>query len=406
MNNYTGLEYLYIDIAGQFGHDKWDFEPRIEWTKKHEGQLESMITKADDPFRFAAAVIALRDTQKGVETGHLCGLDACASGMQVMSAVTGDPIGALNTGLTSQHRQDVYLTTTQKMNSLLGSTNAWSRDIVKPATMTFYYGSRAEPRNAFGEDTPELKAFYAAQKEIAPGAYHLMSTLLETWQPYAEKHSWTMPDGFTVHNTVTRLHDTKVEVDELDHTTFIYRHEVNAGTKSGLANAANIVHSIDGFVNRELCYRCNHDDLLYVAKYYIELELRYRKAHVRDFHSNAPRIERLWEEHKFLSLTGCEHVNSNTVMHFSTHYLCALLELIEDTIQHIQFDLATVHDEFKAHANNMDRVRQVYIEIFAELAESNILNTILEELTGEPSNIQPIDPNLGDKIRLGNYALA
>jgi hypothetical protein len=409
--NYTGLEYLQIDIASQFGLDKLNFEPRIAWCVKNEPQLEALIPKADDPFRYAAAVIAYRDTKAGKPTGHLVGLDACASGMQIMSAITGCPTGASNTGLTGQSRKDVYTIGTKVMNDVLvknGFTGtSQPRSIVKPATMTLYYGSKAEPRNAFGEGTVELTAFYKAQSIVAPGAFELISTLIGTWQPYAEEHRWTMPDNFHVRNKVTVLRDTKIEVDELDHACFVYRHEANAGTKAGLANAANVVHSIDGFVNRELCYRCNHDHLLPIARGLIinELDARAKRTFL-PYQGDIPVIEQLAKRHNFISLSGIEYITARTVHKFGSKYLRDMLNLIDDTIMNAAFEVITVHDEFKAHANNMNRVRKVYIEIFAELAESTILNAILSELTGEVYTIQPIDPNLGDKIRLGNYAIA
>ena len=45
MINYTGKEYLMIDIASQYGLDKKNFEPRIEWVQWHEDNLEKFIDR-------------------------------------------------------------------------------------------------------------------------------------------------------------------------------------------------------------------------------------------------------------------------------------------------------------------------------------------------------------------------
>lgn len=37
--------------------------------------------------------------------------------------------------------------------------------------------------------------------------------------------------------------EARIEVDELDHATFTYYYYENEGSKTGLSNAANVVHS-------------------------------------------------------------------------------------------------------------------------------------------------------------------
>jgi DNA-directed RNA polymerase len=49
--------------------------------------------------------------------------------------------------------------------------------------------------------------------------------------------------------------DKKIEVDELGHSTFTFRAEVNQPMKKGLSLAANVVHSIDGWIVREMYKR-------------------------------------------------------------------------------------------------------------------------------------------------------
>jgi len=54
----------------------------------------------------------------------------------------------------------------------------------------------------------------------------------------------------------------------------------------------------------------------------------------------------------------------------------------------------------------MNHVRQKYIDIMAEIADSNILNILLSEITGEDMKVQKACSNLGSLIRLGEYALS
>jgi hypothetical protein len=302
---------------------------------------------------------------------------------------------------------DLYTITTEVMDDVLKldgiSAVPPPRKIVKPAVMTFFYGSKEKPKEAFGEDTDELWAFYEALKVVAPEAYKLMPILIDTWQPYATEHCWTMPDGFRVRNKVTVMKDTKIEVDELEHATFKYRHEAVEGLEEGLANAANVVHSIDGFVNRELCRRCNFDPTqLKRARKMLEFGIHtYQKSGAL-----CNRTELFYREHGFMTLAYIDHINHQNVASFSLDFLQDLWELVNETLTHHSIEVVSVHDEFKCHPNNMNRVRQVYIEVFAELAEANLLNTILTELTGEKYNLVKASDDLGDEIRLGNYAIS
>ena len=301
MITYTGLEYLKIDIANARGLDKLSFSKRIAWVDNIEASddvmLEEYAEHADDSYLYMSAVMAFRKAQQGLPTGHVVALDACASGVSIMSTVMGCKLGCKNTGMIGEIRQDFYSNVTGTMNNILdGSSVTIDRDDAKKASMCFFYGSKAEPKNVFGDGTEELSAFFVAQEACAPGAMVLMDELLGSWQPYTLNHSWTLPDGFEVIAPVLQKKESKIEIDELDHASIQYRYEVNEGTEQGLSTAANTIHSIDGFVVRELCRRCNYDrSKLLTTKNLLEIECP-------EIVCKRPKIERLAKEHKFISL--------------------------------------------------------------------------------------------------------
>lgn len=217
MIKYSGYQYLCIDIANQYGLDKELFETRIQWTQDHLGELESLSDKADYQPLYKKAVMALRKAQVGIPTGHLVAVDAVCSGVQLMSVLTGCIAGATSTGLVNPNeRADAYSKLTEVMEGILGGKVHISRDDAKRALMTSFYGSKAEPKKLFGEDTPELDAFYAAANKIAPGAWELLQDLLGSWKPGALKHEWKMPDGFDVKVKVMVKKELRIEVDELN----------------------------------------------------------------------------------------------------------------------------------------------------------------------------------------------
>ena len=135
INKYTPLEYIKIDIANHYGLDREQFEFRIKWVDDNHGNLETLEADAKDKYRYAAAVLALREVEAGKPTGHLVGLDACASGPQIMSALMRDAIGAENTSLIGKDRNCVYVKTTKAMNALLTTARQFSRETIKYVLM-------------------------------------------------------------------------------------------------------------------------------------------------------------------------------------------------------------------------------------------------------------------------------
>ena len=120
MKTYSGFEYLCIDVANQFGLDKKLFEERIEWAQTNIDKLEELAAQAETKPLYHKAVMAIRKVQQGLPTGHMVGLDASCSGIQIMSAMTGCWAGAEATNLVDpDKRNDAYSMCTENMNQAL-----------------------------------------------------------------------------------------------------------------------------------------------------------------------------------------------------------------------------------------------------------------------------------------------
>lgn len=326
--NFSGLEYVKIDIANHFGLDKLTFKQRIAWVDKNKKDLRSIAPEAKNMPRYIAGVIALEDALVDKPSGHLVGLDAASSCCQIMAVLIGCETTARNTGLIGNKRNDLYTKTTEKMSELLGKKVEITRELVKSAQVPCFYGSKRKPRLVFGKNTPEYYAFYEAQEIVAPGAVEIMKLIQKCWQPYADTHEWVMPDGFHVIVPVVESFVGKVEVDEADHLTFQYQTDAICGAEQGISLLANVIQSCDGYVAREMVRRC-------------------------------------------------------------------------------PFDMISVHDEFMAHPNNMNYVRTVYMDIMAEIAESDLLKSMLSQITKNDNLIIKKHSNkLGNMIREGNYAIS
>lgn len=417
MQSFTGFEYLLIDAANNagLGLDKVTFPKRIEWALENLNGLEGLYTARQWKERplYIKAVQAIRKAQRGEATGHLVGLDAICSGMQIMSATTGCVAGATATGLVDQDRRaDAYTDCTVVMNQVLRSAIQIPREKVKDAMMPHYYGSKAEPKKLFGEDSPELQAFYRATYIIAPGASLLLGALLDSWQPWALAHSWTLPDGGYVRvKVMQKVEDCRIEIDELGHSTFTYEYYVNQGEARGVKNAANVVHSIDAYVLRCMVRRCSYNAaLITMSKDLITAELLTGNSRIGcDLTQLSPAAAKYMASYAANGMVDpviLEYLTPADLTLLPTGYLRKMNTILDSMLAHKPFDLVTIHDQFSAHPNNLNHVRYHYKEILADLAESEILSDILSQIHGvKGGKYKKLSNNLGQTIRQSNYAL-
>ena len=175
MNTFTGYEYLLIDIANKMGLDKISWQDRIKWTMNNKEILEKLSDDADEPILYSKAVRALRTVDKGEETNHIMALNCTASGLQIMAVLTGCSITARNVNLINTgKRKDIY---TKVADIMLEEGLEYTRDELKPVTMCVFYGSKAKPKELFGEDTPELGLFYDIMHGELPGGMKAMGLM-------------------------------------------------------------------------------------------------------------------------------------------------------------------------------------------------------------------------------------
>lgn len=415
---FTGWEYMLIDLANQYGHglDKKLFEERIKWATDNLQGLETLAAQAENYPLFMKGLLTLRKVQKGEPTGHLIGFDATCSGIQIMSALTGCVAGATATGLVDPNRRaDAYTDLSTIMQQILGPGFHVIRSEAKQALMTVFYGSKKEPIKIFGKDTPELAAFYQAAQTLAPGAWSLLQDLLKSWQPWALSHRWVLPDGFDARIKVMTDKEMRISVAELGGRSFTYNYYENEGTERGLSNAANVVHSIDAYILRCVHRRSNYDEVVvHAARRGIYGELEARKAG-----GNRLAVASGYTPEKVL--TYMEHyirsgiadivilpylVAGEAYGWLDTKHLEGLLAIIESMVVHHPFEVVTIHDEYKCHPNNMNHLRQHYINVLAELADSDLLSDILSQIHGKKGTFRKLSTNLSALIRQSNYALS
>ena len=362
MQEFTGFEYLLIDAANQYGLDKENFESRLIWAKSNFDQLELLIPDCPAKTRpaFEKAVQVIRKAVKGEAIGHRVGFDAICSGMQLMSAMTNCLSGATATGLVEPDRRpNAYTEVADAMaHHLQGTQVIVDAADVKQAVMTSLYGSKAVPRRLFGDPdpeappTPELKAFYSALQDVAPGASMLMDDLLSVWQPFALKHEWVLPDGHLASVKVMEKVSKRLRIDELNGSSFTYEWYENCGTESGLSLVANVTHSVDAYVLRSLVRRCMYDpsqlDYFY-DRLLTELVRRelggQQKTSFNPVRKETKELMTRFMETQVVDVLILDYIKGNEICLLDEHHITVLLRTIREMKRHAPFEIISVHDE-------------------------------------------------------------
>lgn len=407
MNKYTPIEYIMIQVANSFGKDKLLFEERIEWVKTNGKKLRTLANEADDKAQYIRAVLELERVLNGQKFTNLpIGLDATASGLQILSILSGCVTTGSQVGLVIPNKRcDVYTALGNYMNEYLPEDKQivlsgtpregqFTRGDLKQPLMTHFYFSKEQPKKVFGDATVELVAFYKAVEQMAPGANALMHDIYGAVRKEATEYKWTLPDGHTAFTRVFVEKDFKVELEELKNrsgnsSTFTHRMHVNASNERDVALVANVVHSVDGFLVREMQGRMNHN--------------KKQLLKVLDVTAGCKVTNR----DEMVSIYEAEHL-LNGKTQYTDNTLGLLREVIESVIENPSAPMTSVHDQFNTVAPFCNQMRQYYIDICAQMAESNMIQNILRELYFNPNLRYVKEGNhleLVKAIRNSNYSI-
>lgn len=240
MQTFSATQYLQIDIASNFGLDKKDWDERLAWFAQNEANLEELVRQADEPALFYAGLTAYRAMEKGEPIGYPISLDATASGMQILSCLTGDRAAAeLCNVVDTEHRRDPYTIIYEIMTERMGEASKISRENTKQAIMTSLYGSVAMPKQVFG-DGALYYMFLAVMGEQAPAVWELNQVMLDIWDPTVLSHDWVMPDNFHVH---IKVMDQQREIIHFLNEPYEVSKRINRPVEGGRSLGANLTHS-------------------------------------------------------------------------------------------------------------------------------------------------------------------
>lgn len=396
---FSGREYLKIDIANNFGLDKEDWDVRIAWFDENEGNLDNLLKKAEEPALFYAGVCAWKKAMAGEISGYPISLDATSSGIQLLACLTGDRKAAsLCNVVDTGHRKDAYTGLYQSMLDRVGEGGKINRKDTKKAIMTAFYNSTAMPKRIFGEGAL-LEAFYATMKAEAPGAWELTETMLAIWDNEALLNAWVMPDNFHVR--------VKVMGQVTDYVNFLNEpfevsYSVNQPIESGRSLGANVIHSLDGMLVREMTRRCDYDPEKLVKIERWMNECRGGTSRSREEDKIIMRLAELHRESGFLSARVLAYVDPANMGHLDREALSSLVQSLPAK----PFKLLSVHDCFRVLPNYGNDLRRQYNRLLSEVAKSDMLAFMISQIVKRRITVTKLDPELHLDILEANYALS
>jgi hypothetical protein len=399
MQLFTGKEYLKIDIANNFGLDKQSWADRIAWFDSNKDRLHSLVPQAEEPALFYAGVLAWEKAEAGQASGYPISLDATCSGIQILAALCCDRDAAkLCNVVDTGAREDAYTAIYKEMVTTIGDSAKIDRKQTKQAIMTSFYGYNAVPKNVFGEGEL-LSTFYQTMQERAPGAWEVNQTMLAIWDPTALVNEWVLPDNFHVKVKVTgQVRETVHFLNE----PFEVCYQANMPIKGGRSLGANMVHSVDGMIVREMQRRCHHDPAkIAELSRLFDIGVRGRSSH----REQDKLVKILWDhywESGFLSARILDYLDIDNLGLVGAKEIERLIA----SLPRKPFEIISIHDCFRCLPNHGNDLRRQYNHMLAEIAESSLLSYIVSQICKRPIQAGKLDPSMPADIRNTNYALS
>ncbi|WP_289055185.1 DNA-directed RNA polymerase [Carboxylicivirga marina] len=363
-----GLEWAFSYLAALYGMDKLSFSERVVEGKKI---LYADFGQADEPYQFLAFRSEVKKSLQ--DPNHLfkgrVHLDACASGTQFISALTGDREGLLLTNVLPSHnvkgeliRKDIY----QKLADFVKSE--FESDLLlgvpdgslHPADIDFLnFAIKAinEHGRAMGKEVIMTGNYNATKRGIIKGVMGILRDV--------------EPDIELEDEEDVSIYDIS---DDMRCFTALAMYEAGESVLRGVVALKKHLNKViggevvewelsDGFVAKNgvkstkkiKCFlRLNKDT--YTAIYNI---------YSKDEKKNDKRSTRTSLVPNFIhSLDAC---------------------LLRMVAKRCHFDMSVIHDSFGCHPNNVDKMLQITKECFVEIIESDPIR----QLTGE--SFEPID---------------
>lgn len=432
VTEFDEMEYLLIGLANNYGLDEdgnsleaQTFEQRILWSLRNIKELPKLITSAKEKAVFARGVFEIEAMQKHLlntpnepyMSNYILGLDSTASVLQMLSVLSQCEISAEVANLVNPDvRYDPYTLLCNIYGELLDPDELTKvepylvRKFMKNCLMVFFYGGSSLLNKMTNRDKKLNEKFHQATSILAPKAMQLRSLILSCIKPELTSYNWEMPDGFKVRTKVLIKELSSVVIDDIktakgNSASISHIFKYQGRDELYCALAANIVHSVDSLVVRELCRRLSYDKQAVIKALFVLGKIKHKE------------ITDITEFVSVVNISCLIKDDYESYRHLTPNQLGILEEHLRFMLQHEPIVLTCIHDEFKTYPKHLGLVRLHYRELMAQLAQSNIINHMLRIVTNTSNRSNKPDVYTGtmdlkykmifaNKIRGSRYALS
>ena len=306
----TGLGWLAVRLCNTFGEDKIPFSDMHKWAEEHHDQIVDSVENTFDGWRFWAEADSpleflqtcfdwVEATSMDNPENYLSTLpihqDGSNNGLQIMSLLGRDPVGAKLTNCSSEpDRFDIYSETALVVNELIAEdirtgtrteeAQRWvgnvRRSTCKRACMTTSYG--VTPR---GIQDQLINDGYLDKLDgnVMKNAAYLRDKLVEALQKtvvasrpimdyfqdvasalgnHGIPLKWETPAGTTVQQSYWSVN--KSDVKTVVGSVFMWDENPLGGlniNKQRLGSSPNIIHSLDAALMQKMIVKLNDDGI-------------------------------------------------------------------------------------------------------------------------------------------------
>ena len=412
-----GLKWLKVGIANSINPkidgkraDKQDFATRIKWVDEHIDELENIALKksidkrypeefqeqyeAEEPAKAFALIHALRMVEHDEAIGDIIYVDAVNQGLQIQGILANDMKTLEQTSVIGQKRHDQYITYCEEIG-----LDESHRGLLKDALKVLMYGGSGSARLILGD------ALYVKFKNNAKKypVWNLIAQFPRQWKEEWDVLRWSLPDGTRTQVYVKGSKKYQAKVFDYEFESSYETFGPNPDRCCSLG--PNIIHSIDGFIAREMASMCMYSkkQKTLVQKYLageVQQILTVRNDYQLKRDTELQKILELGDEFNWYSHHILDLLDLSNIGMVSQNILKGLIaELPEEP-----FNITRIHDSFGCHPNYIPDVMKLYRYCLAHLADSNMLEHINQELDMD-LKIPAKDVNLSKKILEGIYAL-
>lgn len=431
MKHLTGFEYSLKTLANHAfkGSDKETLETQVALGKKLIPMLPQLSTM-EGVKEFSNTHTLEASNVRGVMSlskdilNHEFGwvpLDTASSQSLITSAITRDnecltKIFHLDSNMPS----DIYTTIGEEIRSTFNLGDI-PRKVIKKALMAWGYGGYSHLCQLCDvkQDTLNAVMFDIAKDLGFTGIFTMRQACLDAWDEDALEHKWELPDGYEIHQVITQ--DTfardimtgeyiypakRVEITlngkqrgiDCRWSKIGTRNQKESGTRS---IGANLIHSLDAFLMRELVRRCKQDFTIKPEEFAKVIEYSF-DIQVKD--PKAEDLFHMWEETNIVSLNILNHLSYGDYL--PRAYWEAIVEVINDLPKE-GFDIRPIHDEFACLPRYANDMRYQFNHLIAELYLSTILQYFSKQFS--KLEVEPIDeakPEMVKQILEADYLLS